>query len=58
MFSGEAFGHEVLGWMATIFIFAVGSHPLSYRCLYRRRYPDQAGDSQKLPHHRSLPLLF
>ncbi len=24
MFSGEAFGHEVLGWMATIFIFAVG----------------------------------
>lgn len=24
MFSGEAFGHEVMGWMATIFIFAVG----------------------------------
>jgi len=24
MFSGEAFGHEVLGWMATIFIFFVG----------------------------------
>lgn len=24
MFSGEAFGHEALGWMATIFIFAVG----------------------------------
>jgi len=24
MFSGEAFGHEVMGWMATIFIFLVG----------------------------------
>ncbi len=24
MFSGEAFGHEVIGWMATIFIFSAG----------------------------------
>ena len=24
MFSGESFGLEVLGWMATVFIFAIG----------------------------------
>jgi hypothetical protein len=25
MFSGESFGLQVLGWMATIFIFVVGT---------------------------------
>jgi len=50
MFSGEAFGHEVMGWMATIFIFAVGIFILFLTGVYiadvtqtkqaiRRNYP-------------------
>ena len=56
MFSGESFGLEVLGWMATDFIFTVGLFILFLIAVYIADVTQTK--HAKLSCHRSLPILL